>query len=268
MYWNDVCEWFLITYLFFLQFLEQLCNYWTFHQLQCDLKRLCIEMTDKLTSSFEPSKIHQEIVESIIKNLISMSQIDPKLWTLKRNNLSARILTMHYYSPNGNKDYYDYFYHLYQLSGDVKNSKLLKPFIRGMVIFKSKFLCVLKSFFTINCFIFNCFQIMENHSLRNQILTFFYLMTFLQLSLKMTKKQKNSISIQWKNPKVFSEKIKICQLKVTKKDYLGIFIQLNKYTNKKLLKEQIIPHIKQLQGPVCAWKKVPDICFKFLEIEN
>ena len=136
----------IFNYLFFLQFLEQLCNYWTFHQLQCDLKRLCIEMTDKLTSSFEPSKIHQEIVESIIKNLISMSQIDPKLWTLKRNNLSARILTMHYYSPNGNKDYYDYFYHLYQLSGDVKNSKLLKPFIRGMVIFKSKFLCVLKSF--------------------------------------------------------------------------------------------------------------------------
>ena len=64
-----------------------------------------------------------------------MSQIDPKLWTLKRNNLSARILTMHY-SPNddaGNRDYFDHFYHLCQLSGDVKNSKLLKPFIRGNV---------------------------------------------------------------------------------------------------------------------------------------
>ena len=98
-------------------------------------------MTDKLTSSFEPSKIHQKIVDTILNNLITMSQIDPKLWTLKRNNISARILTMHYYSPNGNTDYYDHFYHLYQLSGDVKNSKLLKPFIRGMVIFKSKFLC-------------------------------------------------------------------------------------------------------------------------------
>ena len=99
-------------------------------------------MTDKLTSSFEPSKIHQEIVDSILKNLITMSQIDPKLWTLKRNNLSARILTMHY-SPNidndngiTRRDYYDHFYHLCQLSGDVKNSKLLKPFIRGMVFFK------------------------------------------------------------------------------------------------------------------------------------
>ena len=139
--------------LFFFHFLGQLCNYWTFHRLQCDLKELCIEMTDKLTSSFEPSKIHQEIVDSILKNLITMSQIDPKLWTLKRNNLSSRILTMHY-CPNIDeigitRDYYDHFYHLCQLSGDVKNSKLLKPFIRGMVftIFQSKQFCVECFFF-------------------------------------------------------------------------------------------------------------------------
>ena len=56
-----------------------------------------------------------------------MTQIDTHVWNTERNDLTTHLLTMHY---NGyDKDYFDYFYHIYQINKDLKNMEKLKPFV-------------------------------------------------------------------------------------------------------------------------------------------